>query len=197
TLGYDTDASRMALYNVTATMINLKTLYPETFNSVNNDLDVSGIVKRINLNGTQFDAVVVANFGITAQNVNPNFSETGTWYDYFDNNTAVNITSTTAMINLQPGEYKLFTTQLLQDPLSNEDSFLTQEFIKLYPNPTASTFKLSQEAQLVQVYNTSGQLTTTFKGVRDIYNVSDLKQGIYFVKITTADQTQVEKLIKM
>ena len=197
TLGYDTDANRMALYNVTATMINFKTLYPETFNSVNNDLDVAGIVKRINLNGTQFDAVVVANFGITAQNVNPNFSQTGTWYDYFSNNTAVNITSTTAMINLQPGEYKLFTTQLLQDPLSNEDSFLTQEFIRLYPNPTASTFKLSQEAQLVQIYNTSGQLTTTFKGARDIYNVGDLKQGIYFIKITTTDQTQVEKLIKM
>ncbi len=195
TLGYDTDADRMDLYDVTATMINFKTLYPETFNTINNNLDVSGLVKRINLDGPVFDAVVIANFSINAQTVNPNFSQTGTWYDYFGNNTAVNITNTTVPISLQPGEYKLFTTQQLQNPLSNED-IVSSQLIKLFPNPTSDSFKLSEEIDSLDIFNVSGQLVKTFQQSENRYQIEDLNTGIYFVKIVSGNQVQVEKLIK-
>jgi 1,4-alpha-glucan branching enzyme len=196
TLGYDTDADRMDLYNVTATMINFKTLYPDTFNSTNNNLDVSGLIKRINLNGSQFDAVVVANFAVTAQNVNPNFSQTGTWFDYFNNNSSINVTNQTALINLQPGEYKLYTTQQLQDPLSNDDVHSSSSLIKLFPNPVSDTFRLSEEVESLRIYNLSGQLVKSFKGSQSHYGISDLKQGMYFVELIHNDRVQVEKLIK-
>ncbi|WP_292890643.1 alpha-amylase family glycosyl hydrolase [Nonlabens sp.] len=196
TLGYDTDTDRMDLYHVTATMINFKTLYPDTFNSTNNFLDVSGLIKRINLNGSQFDAVVVANFAVTAQNVNPNFSQTGTWYDYFNNNTAINVTNPTALINLQPGEYKLYTTQQLQDPLSNDEVLLSSSLIKLFPNPVTDAFKLSEEVERLRIYNVSGQLVKSFEGSQGYYGISDLQQGMYFVELIQDDQVQVEQLIK-
>ncbi len=197
TLGYGNDADRMDLYNVTATMINFKTLYPETFNNTNNNLDVSGLVKRINLDGPQFDAVVVANFNVTAQNVNPNFSQTGTWYDYFNNNNAINVTNTTAPINLQPGEYRVFTTQQLNDPLSTEDiTTQNQASIRLFPNPATESFRLSREIETIQIYNVSGQLVKSFDQTQNTYEISDLNQGIYFVQIKAGNSTQIEKLIK-
>jgi 1,4-alpha-glucan branching enzyme len=196
TLNYDTDTDRMALYNVTATMINFKTRYPDTFNTTNNTLDLAGLVKRIHLNGSQFDAVVIANFDVVSQNVNPNFSQLGTWYDYFNNNTAVNVTNQTALISLQPGAYKLYTTQQLQDPLSNEDLTASSPLIRLFPNPASETFKLSQEVERVTIYNVSGQRVMTYIGPQSFYEISNLARGIYFVELINADQMQVEKLIK-
>ncbi|OUS15540.1 alpha-amylase, partial [Nonlabens dokdonensis] len=196
TLGYDTDANRLDLYDITATMINFKTLYPETFNNTNNNLDLSGLVKRINLDGPQFDAVVVANFDVTAQNVNPNFSQTGTWYDYFNNNSVMNVTNTTAPINLQPGEYKVFTTQQLNDPLSNEEAGYQSQMIRLFPNPATSSFRLSKEVESVKIYNISGQLVKSFNRSKDNYEITELTQGIYFVQLWNGDNMQVEKLIK-
>lgn len=196
TLGYDNDVNRMDLYNVTATMINFKTLYPDTFNTTNNNLDVSGLVKRINLNGSQFDAVVVANFAVTAQNVNPNFSQTGTWYDYFNNNSTINVTNTTAQINLQPGEYKLYTTQSLQNPLSNEDVLQESSLIRLFPNPASTAFQLSKEVEQVNIYNVSGQRVSAFKAAQNSYDISNLRQGMYFVELITSTSVQIEKLLK-
>lgn len=196
TLGYDTDANRLDLYDITATMINFKTLYPETFNNTNNNLDLSGLVKRINLDGPQFDAVVVANFDVTAQNVNPNFSQTGTWYDYFNNNSVMNVTNTTAPINLQPGEYKVFTTQQLNDPLSNEEAGYQSQMIRLFPNPATSSFRLSQEVESIKIYNISGQLVKSFNQSQDNYEITELTQGIYFVQLWNGNNMQVEKLIK-
>ncbi|GAK92850.1 hypothetical protein JCM19298_3338 [Nonlabens ulvanivorans] len=195
TLNYDTDQDRMDLYDVTATMIGFKTKYPDTWNTTNNNLDVSGVTKRINLNGPVFDAVVVANYGITAQNVNPNFSQTGTWYEYFSN-TTVNITNTTAMINLQPGEYRVYSTQQLQDPLSNEDfSNLTTD-VKLYPNPAQNSFRLSQEIEHISIYNMNGQQVLEFKENLSSYSIESLTTGIYIIDVATSEGNQQIKLIK-
>lgn len=196
TLGYDTDQDRMDLYDVTATMIGFKTQYPDTWNNTNNNLDVSGVTKRINLNGPVFDVVVVANFGITAQSVNPSFSQTGTWYEYFSN-TTVNITNTTATINLQPGEYRVYSTQQLQNPLSTEDAISNGlDLIKLYPNPAQNSFRLSSEIEQMNIYNMSGQEVLQFNESLPVYSIEALPTGIYVIDVKTVEGNQQIKLIK-
>ncbi|GAK97826.1 malto-oligosyltrehalose trehalohydrolase [Nonlabens tegetincola] len=197
TLGYDTDQDRLDLYDATATFINFKTLYPETFNNTNNNLNVSGLVKTINLNGPNFDAVVLANFAVTAQTANPNFQQTGVWYDYFNNNAVVNVTNTTTGISLQPGEYKLFTTTPLNNPLSNEEvqEQLKSSFI-IYPNPAQSSFNIQSDTEIDQVviYNTLGQVVKTFEHETINYDISDLKSGLYFVQASLNGRISQNKL---
>ncbi|MGJ8683331.1 MAG: alpha-amylase family glycosyl hydrolase [Nonlabens sp.] len=195
TLNYDTDQNRMDLYEATATMIGFKTLYPDTWNTTNNNLDVGGVTKRINLNGPVFDAVVVANFGITAQNVNPNFSQTGTWHEYFSG-TTVNITNQTATINLQPGEYRVYSTQQLQDPLSNTDIENSLGKVRLYPNPAQNSFRLSTEIERMSIYNLSGQEVMQFTESLSSYSIEALPAGIYIINAQTLLGNQQIKLIK-
>ncbi|WP_124979384.1 alpha-amylase family glycosyl hydrolase [Nonlabens xiamenensis] len=198
TLNYDTDQDRLDLYEATATMINFKTLYPDTFNSRNNSLDVSGLVKRINLNGSQFDAVVVANFATSTQTVDPNFSQTGVWYDYFGNNSVVNVTNTSSPISLQPGEYKLYTTQALNDPLSTDDAIGGNNAldIRLYPNPTADVFRLSQPVDQIILFNSAGQKIKSYSAEGTSFSTNGLSSGLYFLQVTDKDRVQTLKLIK-
>jgi hypothetical protein len=197
TLNYDTDTARTDLYNVTATMIGFKTMYPETFNNTNNNLDLGGLVKRINLNGPQFDAVVVANFNVTTQNVTPNFSQTGVWYEYFSS-TTLNVTNTTAPVSLAPGAYRVYSTQPLINPLGNEDVFNTTNSIKLYPNPASASFELSQEVDAVTIYNLQGQQVLQFvNGNQQTYDISTLSTGTYIIELITNEFRSTQKLLKM
>ncbi|MGB5980931.1 MAG: alpha-amylase family glycosyl hydrolase [Nonlabens sp.] len=198
--GYQNDPDRMRLYRVTANMIRLKTEFPETFNSTNNFLDVDTKLKRINLYGPNFDAVVIANFEVGARGINPSFSRTGTWYDYTNNNAprAINSSNQNAAIGLAPGEYRVFTSQPLNRPLSNgiDADLADQDVISLYPNPATTQFELSdREVDTVKIFNISGQRVKYFEGTKDSYGISDLPSGVYLVKVEKNDQSVTKKLI--
>lgn len=194
TLGYDTDQDRMDLYDVTATMIGFKTLYPDTWNNTQNNLDLGGITKRINLDGPQFDVVVVANFGVTPQNVNPNFSQTGTWFEYFSG-TTTNVTNQTAALTLQPGEYRVYSTQQLQDPLSNDDISAVNNNITIYPNPAGNFFSVSKEVDQLSIYNMSGQKVMDLNANLDRHDISNLSTGIYIVQAISDGNASSLRLI--
>jgi len=199
TLGYDNNPDRMRLYRVTANMIRLKTEFPETFNNTNNNLDVGGLLKRVNLFGPNFDAVVMANFEVFPRGINANFSRTGTWYDYTNNNATINVTggNQNQSIALAPGEYRVFTSQPLTSPLSNgDDSVILSSEISLFPNPATTRFELSdRNVDAVRIFNISGQQVKYFEGAKDSYGISDLPSGVYLVKIEQKDQNVTKKLV--
>lgn len=63
----------------------------------------------------------------------------------------------------------------------------------VFPNPTMDAFKLDEEsiekgtASKINVYNAMGQLQRSFTVEKETrYNVSDLKDGLYFVQILDA-----------
>ncbi|WP_299678040.1 T9SS type A sorting domain-containing protein [uncultured Dokdonia sp.] len=83
------------------------------------------------------------------------------------------------------------------------DAFLsTEEFVvtkvSLYPNPTSNVFtvQLSNSVTLenIQIYNSLGQQVSAIINQNNV-NVSALKQGIYFVEITTNQGITSEKII--
>tara|TARA_R110002050_G_scaffold20458_2_gene57904 strand:+ start:619 stop:4029 length:3411 start_codon:yes stop_codon:yes gene_type:complete len=118
TLGYDTQTNRVALYNVTAKMMSLKKRFPSTFNTDDFSFSLNGLVKRINLNDNvgDFDVVIVANFDVSTQSVNPNFPSTGTWYNLLDKNNPTEISNTSALMSLAPGEFKVYGNYPVIDP---------------------------------------------------------------------------------
>jgi hypothetical protein len=63
----------------------------------------------------------------------------------------------------------------------------------VFPNPATDAFRLDAEsvekgtASKVNVYNAMGQLLRTFTVEKDTrYNVSDLKEGMYFIQLLDA-----------
>ncbi|WP_341215097.1 alpha-amylase family glycosyl hydrolase [uncultured Wocania sp.] len=198
TLGYDSDSNRLDLYNVTSKMIQLKKQFPSTFNTNNFNLDVGGLVKRINLYDTagSLDVVIIANFDVVAQSVNPNFPATGTWYDSFSS-TSINVTNPTATLSLQPGEYRLYSkTQSLSITEINKT-----DVIKAFPNPTSESFQINKFVESVSIFDLTGKQVKTFKGNFNkgyIFNVSDLTPSIYLAKINSnLDEQFTLKIIKL
>lgn len=112
-------AERKKIYDTWATLIALKKEH-DVFSTDDVFLDVSSLVKRINLNHSSNNVVIIGNFDVTEKTVNPNFPTTGTWHEFYTSS-SVNITNATAPITLQPGEYRLYSSTILNDPFSNDD----------------------------------------------------------------------------
>lgn len=117
TLGYDTNVNRKSVYDTWAQIINLRNTYPvfksKTYTVESNNLanDPNGLITRIyvydnTINGVR-NVVVLANYSTSSQNVVPYFPYAGQWKNLMDN-TVSDITSTTAPITLQPGEFRIF-----------------------------------------------------------------------------------------
>ncbi|SFZ95117.1 Por secretion system C-terminal sorting domain-containing protein [Flaviramulus basaltis] len=183
TLDYDSDVNRLNLRDVTAKMISLKKQFPSTFNTDDYSLSVTALVKRINLNDNigNLDVVIVANFDVTSQSVNPNFPTTGNWYETFSS-TTINVTNPTATISLQPGEYRLYSQT---ENLSTSD-FEANLSLKLFPNPSNTTFSINRNVEKLSIYNLSGKAVKTFNGNFNkghLFNISSLPSSIYLIVI--------------
>ncbi|MFT5748841.1 MAG: 1,4-alpha-glucan branching enzyme [Ancylomarina sp.] len=111
---YLDDPDRLHLNQVFSALIKLKIQEP-AFSSDNFTLDVAGALKRVEINHSDMDVRVIANFDLKAGTIAPNFSKTGIWYDYF-NGTELSVSDINMSISLAAGEYRLFTTKELETP---------------------------------------------------------------------------------
>ena len=80
---YRDDPNRYRIHEIISGLATLKTQHPDPFQTGNFNWDVGGYGKRLHLNGSAMNAVVVANFRVTNLSMIPGFQHTGTWYDYF------------------------------------------------------------------------------------------------------------------
>jgi endoglucanase len=76
----------------------------------------------------------------------------------------------------------------------------TSESVKLYPNPAKKLFTLelqNKSADSCPVYNSTGQIITTFKVSQgtNICDISNLKAGLYYIKIKTPKGFATEKFL--
>lgn len=96
----------------------------------------SGLMKRIKISHASMNIVLIANFGMTAANIDPSYHNTGTWYDYFSDD-ETNVTDVNYPILLQPGQFHILTSveqPLLEAGLTN---FLLPS--RVQPAPLAPT----------------------------------------------------------
>ena len=92
-------------------------------------------------------------------------------------------------LNRVTGDYTF--TDVLSTNQFGETSF------SLVPNPTKGMFSINSDVAKVQIFNLTGQLVKTFntKAANESLSISELNQGIYFVKVT--DLNLNEKTIKL
>ena len=100
-------------------------------------------------------------------------------------------------ISLQPGEYRLYSqTQTLSvEELSKLD------YIKLYPNPTSTSFQINKTVESVSVFDLTGKLVKTYKGSfnnEHTFDITTLPKSLYLVKaINELGEVSTTKLIKI
>jgi hypothetical protein len=97
--------------------------------------------------------------------------------------------------NMNWFEFKFTSSLSVEDNLNNE--------VKLFPNPVSYSFslKLSQHQRIksVKIVDMNGRLVKNIQPditTNSVYNLSNLKSGIYFVLIETDQGIAQKKLIK-
>lgn len=208
---YYTSWGRKYLYNVYRSLIELKKSLP-VFSTSSFTMEATAQVKKITLTDPTMDALVLGNFDVISRDVSPNFTKTGTWYEFFTGDSLA-VTDVAATLPFTPGEYRLYTTVRLPKPIFTGIENPTVASvpgcrIRVFPNPSNGpiTFELLPENTIdikLVVYDMSGRLAGTVfdgrlsQGVHDFVweQGHSLKPGIYFYKLTTPGVSSGGKII--
>jgi 1,4-alpha-glucan branching enzyme len=205
-------ATRNNLYNNFAALIELRKNQP-AFSSDNFTLYQSGMTKRLNIQHSDMDVVVLGNFDLFPRSIDPNFTRTGTWYEFF-RGTALDVSAANqnTPISLLQGEYRLYTSKRVDRP-----SFLTgigNQFMDddagvlfdVYPNPfrASTVIKFGGDYQYqphkVELISASGAVVKMINAPTGIDRVtldgSDLASGIYYLKVTSGRASSVKRLVR-
>lgn len=200
---YFNEPDRKAIYDTWTKLIQLKKQVP-IFKTDNFTLDVDKTngQKKIHLTdeATNSDVkhiAIIGNFGVTTQNVSPEFQQTGTWYDLLNDNATITVNSTSAPISLQPGEFKIYGTNAVTLGI---DDISINDLVSIYPNPITDEFRINRQTEKVNIYTVSGRLVKSFRGnfeSNKAFDISELPQSIYLIRIeNSSGQITTSKLIK-
>lgn len=66
--------------------------------------------------------------------------------------------------------------------------------LKVFPNPTQTTFSISQQVDQISIYSLQGRLLKSFDNQIN-YNVSDLKHGVYIIEGIIGNKVSRAKLL--
>ena len=114
---YYDDNNRRHLYTTLATINKLKNNYPD-LNSLDYNFNGNNLYKSLSINGVTIDFALLANFDVNTSVVSLEFPSTGTYYEYFSGE-IIEITQTQTEFTMNPGEYRLYSTVKLEDPLKD------------------------------------------------------------------------------
>jgi glycosidase len=213
---YQQDPDRQKLYQVYAELIKLKLTEP-AFSTDDFQLQFSGHIKRIYLSHESMNVYIVGNFDTRVQLVNSGFPSAGMWYDYFSGR-ETNVTNTNEAIQLQPGEFHIYTTKRLETPraglvpwqsivLSAEEE-LAGTGVAVYPNPMQERTMLELHGDYrgpvqVQLIDMTGRQLQTVRFLKhqqshqEQLRLQRVPSGIYYMQVEQGGKKTVHKMMKV
>ncbi len=216
-LNYLANIDRVRLFKTWSALIKLKKDHP-AFSSSDFRISAGSHLKRLWINHSTMNVVVVGNFGLIKDVLLPEFQNAGKWYNYFTGE-ELNVTNTDQPVELAPGEFKIFTTVKLPTPEQgiladiNSNNEIPTEF-KLeqnYPNPfnpeTTISYQLAKGNYVtLKVYDVLGREIVTLvnefqqagkhNSQFSIKN-SAISSGIYFYRIKAGNFSETRKMLLM
>lgn len=209
---YTQDYRRRTLKNVVASLIKLRQEH-DVFKTTDFTLTLSGFLKKINLNHSEMNVVVLGNFDINQGTIIPGFNNTGMWYEFFTGD-SLNVTSLTETISLAAGEYRLYTSKKLVKPETGlgvtELATLNEHIWDPYPNPASAVINipvtvLKPSQATIEIYDLTGRyLGIAFSGKLnkgenmlkvhpEKHNLR--KNGMYLLVVKTEKQTKSFRIL--
>ncbi|WP_460217741.1 alpha-amylase family glycosyl hydrolase [Psychroserpens sp. MEBiC05023] len=194
------DANRKQIYDDWARLIALKINEPVFEGDY--AITSGNLTPRIDVFDTSIpttdlrNVIVLANFDVVDQTINTSFPTGGTWYDLMDNTGSTTYSAST--INIPAGQFRIFGNQ---PATLSTNVFNANSTFNIYPNPVNTSFKTNKTISSLQIFDITGKLVKSFNGdftEADTYDISDLTQSIYLVKIENSNgHTFTSKLIKL
>jgi len=143
-LGYYEDPLRQYLYDAFSAILVLRKEIDEQTNA-SYTYDFSGDARSIKIDSDGLDVVIIGNFGLTNENIDYSFTETGDWFDYFEGS-GFDVSNVSASTELQPGYFKIFTNQQVGNGFEN--------VVEAYDNPvTVSPVEFGAETEIVITFD--------------------------------------------
>ena len=191
---YFTQARRRQLYDVYSATLALRNNY-ETFRSLDFNYMLFGAVKRMKMNHSSMNGVVLTNFDVVNQNATPAFQHTGMWYEYFTGD-SVDVQDVNGIIPMEPGEYRIYTDVRLSKPVITDAPASLNELnldafeLNIFPNPTTDKVTIQFTSETITtseiiLLNMKGEVVRSEKnlvnsGMNSIEtSFSELPKGTY------------------
>jgi 1,4-alpha-glucan branching enzyme len=131
---YATDDPREKLYKTVSEFLTLRNSYSVFHTS---DIVISGgndLYKQVTLknnpytpspsSANEMNVVVIGNFDLTQQSRSVTFPHTGTWYHYFSRGDEFEVNASSMSVNLQPGEFRVYTDVMMASTETELMSFV-------------------------------------------------------------------------
>lgn len=207
-LNYYSDFDRQRLYKSMAAILKLVNTNRPVFSNGNTQWQTSGEARRINITHATMDVTIIGNFSTASKSIAPNFSKTGTWYDYFSG-IPLTVTNTQQSITLAPGAFYIYTSipQPKPEPelvVGIVERFTHSNYIQLYPNPATNQLNISLDETLrgpvvLKMYNSLGKAVYVSSSAETIHNATiqldHFPSGIYLLEVHSSRGSAVRKVI--
>lgn len=205
---YKQNTDRFKLYKVTAALNKLKLTQP-VFSTTNYNVDLGGFGKRIHLNGSTQNAVVVGNTSVNQISMVPGFQHTGTWYDYFTGN-SFQVNDLNASFSFAAGEYHVYLDYQLPAPDLNVSVEEVMTFfgknMSVYPNPSDEmlnlTFELTQNSGVrIEMIDMMGRVVMSRNegrlpsGFHTYVFENEIPNGQYILRVITDNGIMTEQVM--
>jgi len=203
---YEVD-ERNLVYKAFAALIKLRRENP-AFSSSDISFVDEGLMKRIKISHETMNVIVLGNFDVTESSISGDFHNTGWWYEYFTGD-SVNVSNTTDLVALEPGEYRIYTSERLEKPdfiVGVEDVCPGRDhdsWLSVYPNPVDDILTVSlgegYEGRTVDIdiLDMSGRQVYSFPATGNRqFSLGSLPRGIYFVRVTGTTRAAISRIIK-
>jgi len=208
---YLDDPNRKILHDTYAELIGLRNKY-DVFTKGNFTWQPSGSLKSIHISNADTSVVIIGNYGLVNGEINPAFTSTGTWYDFFENK-EIQVTNVNNPLFLKPGEFHIFTDKKLHVPeveiidlVTGIDKTEARQGLQVYPNPASSTLNIhlanpeylnkSGSWVIIDVLGKEVLKANVLNQNSFSIDVSSLPTGIYTFILADDSDTGIVKFIK-
>ncbi len=204
---YYNDVNRKQLFNVYRKLVYAKENLP-VFETTNYTTNLTTNSKSIKLLDPTMNVVTVANTAIADGTVQPNFPNTGWWYDLISGD-SLNVTNMAVTLNLTAGEYHVYTSKKVVVGVEDLKTDFTEHLLTTFPNPasdeTTIAYVLEETAPVdVAVFDMFGRkIATIANGVQTSgeqylkWNMGNIANGTYLVRLMVNGKIETKKIVKL
>ncbi len=210
-LNYYTNTDRQRLYKTIASVNKLVQANKATFTNGSVETIPLGNVRQIKITSAAMDVVIVGNFSVSYQNANTVFSKTGTWFDYFGNN-SITVANVNESMLLAPGEFHIYTTVQQPSPgsglvdfvITGIDEEATDSF-SVYPNPVKDKSFMIQWSESspdkvnIKIIDLLGRVRMSDQHslIENTlqYDVESLPKGVYLISVEQRGLRKTQKIL--
>lgn len=208
------DVYRKRLYDIYASLNNLRKLKPNAFINGATGWNLDNAFKWLQVTDPSLNITIIGNFDVVPVTGSVTFQAAGTWYDYLHGGT-ITATGGAQSFTLQPGEYHVYINQningVVLTPVSNTGDPVKDMRVVVYPNPVQQhalvEYDLPENGKVkISLVNMFGQpVCTLFSGsqVRGTHQKSlfpagyaqKTPPGMYLLQVEVNNKKRIEKIV--